>query len=289
MKKKLTSVSYIRKIYSLKGFKVSKSLGQNFLIDENTVNKIIESSGVSKDDWVIEIGAGFGALTQKLLERAKKVTSIEIDKRLYPILKELFIDEKNLELIRADFMTIDLKSFVKEGLDKIHDFNGKVRIVANLPYYISTPIMMKILHESQGISSATLMLQKEVAQRICAVPNTRAYGILSIMTQIIGEPKIDFIVPKTVFLPIPKVSSAVITINLEEKKNLMTEAEKKHFTNIVKTSFSQRRKTLLNSLSSGGVYTKQQVVNALNKMNLDLKIRAENLSIQNFIDLIKEL
>lgn len=289
MKEKLTSISYIRKLNSSENFKVSKSLGQNFLIDENTVNKIVECSGVTSNDWVIEIGPGMGALTQLLIGRAYKVSSIEIDKRLYPILKKLFQCEQNFELIENDFMKMDLDEFISERLEKMENFKGEIRVVANLPYYISTPIMMKILQESRFLSSATLMLQKEVAERICAQPNSKTYGVLSIMTQILGTPAIDFIVSKHVFVPMPKVSSAVISIDLNKRSEVVGDIDIDKFTKIVKSSFAQRRKTLINSLSSSGMYTKVNIEEALQKIGLDIRIRAENLSIGNFAQLTKEL
>lgn len=275
--KKLSTLKNTKEVVSKHGFRFSKSLGQNFLTDENIINKIVNGAEVEEDDCVIEIGPGIGTLTQYLCDRAKEVLCIEIDKALIPILKETLSDYDNVEVINEDVLKIDLKKVIEER------FGDKpVKVVANLPYYITTPIIMRFLEEEINVDSIVVMVQKEVADRLQACPNTKAYGSLSVAVQYFCETDIVTIVPKHVFIPPPKIDSAVIRLK-KMKQPAVKVSDKALFTKVVKASFAKRRKTLLNTLSYGNLgFSKEELKEILESAGIDPKRRGESLSIDEF-------
>lgn len=273
---RLYSPNYVRDIIDDYGFKFSKSLGQNFLIDGNIVRNIVKSAGVTKEDCILEIGPGIGTLTEELSLNAKKVVSVELDKELLPILDETLGKYDNVEIINNDILDVDIDTLIDEKLE-----GGPVKIVANLPYYVTTPIIAKLIEKDLNIDSITVMVQKEIAERMVSKPGTKAYGSLSIFIQFYTDPEIKFIVPNTVFMPKPKVDSAIIKLNL--KKNL-PDIDREKFFKIVKASFATRRKTILNSLSNYGFdLEKEDLKKALNDANIDERTRAEKLDIEDFL------
>ncbi len=274
---KLSSPKKIKEIVSKYGFKFSKSLGQNFLTDENIIYKIIDGSEITKEDVVIEIGPGIGTLTQYLAKAAKKVLAIEIDKSLIPILSETLKGYENVEVINEDVLKVDLKELV------IHKFKGqRVKVVANLPYYVTTPIIMKFLEEEVPLMDMVVMMQKEVADRLRAKPNTKEYGSLSVAVQYYCEPEIVTRVPKTVFIPNPNVESTVIRLKVLDNPPVQVE-NKKVFHNVVRAAFAKRRKTLLNTLSLSNLgLNKEQIKESLTACDIDLKRRGESLTIKEF-------
>ncbi len=280
--KRLYSPKYIKEILSKYGFKFSKSLGQNFLIDGNIVRKIVEKAKITKEDCVLEIGPGMGTLTEELALSAKKVLAIELDKNLLPILDETLEDYENVEIVHGDVLKVDLEKLIEEKLD-----NKPVKVVANLPYYVTTPIITKLLESNLNIDSIIVMVQKEVAERMEAKPGGKDYGSLSVFVNFYSIPEIIINVPKTVFMPQPKIDSAVIKLNI--KKDL-PDIDKDKFFKIVKAAFSKRRKTLLNALSSYGFSIDKEVIKeTLEQLNIKPEIRAENLSIEDFIKISKSL
>lgn len=281
--KKLYSPVVIKEIIEKYGFKFSKSLGQNFLIDGNVIDNIIEGSNIGADDGIIEIGPGIGTLTQKLCESAGKVIAIELDNNLLPILEETLEGYNNVEVIHGDILKVDLNQLIKEKLE-----GRKVKVVANLPYYITTPIIMKLLEENLNIDKIVVMVQKEVALRMKAVPGGKDYGALSVAVQYYSEPKIIVDVPKNVFMPKPNVDSAVIMLDVYKESHIKVK-DKKLFFNIVKAAFGKRRKTLLNALSSGIELKKEEVLAALEKSGIDPTRRGETLDITEFARLSDEI
>ncbi len=249
-----------------------KKFGQNFLINEQVIEEIVEKAEISKDDVVIEIGPGLGSLTKELVLKAKKVIAIELDKNMVEILKTRFEIFKNLEIIQEDILKIDLKS-ITEKYDN-------VKVVANLPYYITTPIIMKLLESKLNIKSITVMVQKEVGRRICATHEDKEYGAISISVQYYTMPQIIIDVPKTDFMPSPEVDSCVIKMDMLNKPRVKVNDEKMFFKTI-KVAFSQRRKTISNSLMNVGK-TKEEIKSILASLNIDEKLRAENLSIDQY-------
>lgn len=273
--KKLYSPRVMKDILDSYNFKFSKSLGQNFLIDGNIINKIVDAADIDESSGVIEIGPGFGTLTQCLCKRAKKVVAIEIDKSLTEVHKNT-IPYDNIKIIYEDFMKIDVDKII------IEEFEGMdVKLVANLPYYITTPIIMKVLEDKYNISKMVVMVQKEVAQRFNAKPNTKEYSAISLAVQYRADTKIAMIVPSSVFMPRPKVDSAVITLDILKKPRIDVADEKMLF-KVIRGSFGQRRKTILNSLSSNLGCSKEAVREVLEKADIDPAIRGEALSLAEF-------
>lgn len=281
----LTSPKVIKDIIEEHGFKFSKSLGQNFLIDANITRKIVEFAEITDKECVLEIGPGIGTLTQLLCQRAKKVIAIEIDSKLVPILKSNLKEYNNLKIINNDVLKIDLRELVEKEFD-----NSKIKVIGNLPYYITTPIILELLGKKLNISDITIMVQKEVAQRINAKPGTKHYGALSIAVQYYCKPKIGFTVSNMCFMPSPKVNSIVLKLELLDKPMVEVRNEKVFF-KTVKAAFSQRRKTLLNSLSSSNLLNinKQQIRNILSKLGIPENQRGENLTLEQFAKLSDEL
>lgn len=254
------------------GFKFSKSLGQNFLIDGNIVRKIVDAAEIDGKN-VLEIGPGLGTLTEELSLRAKKVLAIEIDKKLIPVHEET-LNLNNVKVIYDDFLKLDLAVLDNE-------FNGEsFVVVSNLPYYVTTPILTRIIEHTKA-ESITVMVQKEVAKRFSAKPSTKDYGSLSVFVQFYSDVKYEFDVPSSVFMPKPRVDSGVVRFQL--KDDVATVDREKLF-KIVKASFSKRRKTLINSLSTYGFeLTKDEIENAILLSNIDPKRRAETLTPEEFI------
>lgn len=258
-------------------FAFQKKFGQNFLIDSHVLNKIIAAAGVTKDDVVLEIGPGFGTMTQYLAEAAKEVIAVEIDKTLIPILQDTLKDYDNITLINEDILKVDIAALVQEK-------NGgkPVKVVANLPYYITTPIIMGLFESHVPLENITVMVQKEVAERMQAGPGTKDYGALSLAVQFYAEPYIVANVPPNCFIPRPNVGSAVIRLTKWANPKIQVKNEKFMFS-LIRASFNQRRKTLQNSLVNGGIFvTKEQIVSALEELNLSPTIRGEALTLEQF-------
>lgn len=257
------------------GLRANKKLGQNFLINEDIIEQIIEKADVNKEDVIIEIGPGLGSLTAKLLENAQKVIAIELDSNMSKILKERFSLYGNFELIENDVLKVNLMEIVQKY--------DSVKVVANLPYYITTPIIMKLLEDKLKLKSITVMVQKEVGERFCANPNSKEYGAITISINYYTTPEIIIDVPKENFEPMPEVDSCVIKLDIREVPPVSVKNEKEFF-NLIKAGFSQRRKTINNSLASMG-RSKEEVKTVLEKLKIDSKLRAENLSIEQFADI----
>ncbi|MCQ2544945.1 MAG: 16S rRNA (adenine(1518)-N(6)/adenine(1519)-N(6))-dimethyltransferase RsmA [Clostridia bacterium] len=293
----LTSPSTIKEIRDRHNFQLSKSLGQNFITDRNVLDQIISGAGVSEGDLVIEIGPGIGVLTAEAAEIAARVIAIEIDRNLIPILKETLSSYDNVEVINQDVLKTDITEIINRAkADKL--FTGKVRVIGNLPYYITTPIIMKLLEEGVPVDSITVMMQKEVADRIRSGPGNKAYGAISVAVQYYCDVERVANVPKEVFVPRPKVDSTVLNLlplsaegsGHEETGGRRVElADEKAFFNCVKAAFAQRRKTLLNSLSSAGGMDKEKVKLLLGRAGIDPGRRAETLTIEEFGRLANEM
>lgn len=245
--------------------KTKRHLGQNFLYDPNILKKMIQVARLSQGDTVVEIGPGPGRLTKLLTQSAKKVIAIEIDDELYEQLKVNFLGQKNVELIHGDALKFPFESI------------GDFKVVGNIPYYITTPLIFKLLEEKKRLKTMTLTIQKEVAERIVARPGGKDYGVLSIMIQLYTQPELQFIIPRGVFRPVPRVDSAVVHMKILANPSINVKDEK-FFSRVVKTAFSQRRKTLANSLKSFGKDIKER----LNRCGIDPKRRPETLSLAEF-------
>ena len=277
---KLYSPATIRYIKDKYGFKLSKSLGQNFLTYKNIIDKIIEGSNITEEDFVIEIGPGIGVITREAAGAAGKVTAVEIDSNLMPVLQETLGDLDNVNVVNRDVLKTDLNQLAKEEMAENPNLK-KVRIIGNLPYYITTPIIMKILEEGVKAESITVMMQKEVADRIMAEAGSKARGALSVAVQYYCTVSSVANVPKDVFVPVPKVDSTVLRLDIRKEKAVDVKDDKMFFT-AVKSGFGQRRKTLLNSLSAGSGFSKDQIREILNEAGIDPIRRAETLTIDEF-------
>ena len=262
--------------------KANKNLGQNFLIDENVINTSIEKSNINEEDLVIEIGPGLGTLTKFLLEKAGRVICVELDKRMINILEERFFLYKNFEVINNDILKVDLNKIIDENKQKYNLKNAK--IVANLPYYITTPIIMKLLENKINIESITVMIQKEVAERLSEIPGGKNTGAITYTVYYYGETEKLLEVPKTAFIPEPSVTSEVIKINIRKEPPVKVEDEKSFF-NLIKIAFLQRRKTLLNSLTNNGISNKEELTSILKSLDIDERIRSEKLTIEDFANI----
>lgn len=263
------------------GFSFQKRFGQNFLIDEHVLDKIVDAALVGKEDGVIEIGPGIGTMTQRLCEAASKVVAIEIDKELIPILSETMSGYDNVKIINADVMKTDLDKLIRE------EFSGmSVKVVANLPYYITTPIVMSLLENHLPVESITIMVQKEVAQRMQAGPGTKDYGALSLAVQYYADTYIAANVPPNCFMPRPKIGSGVIRLTVRKEAKVEVADEKLMFS-LIRAAFNQRRKTLVNAVTNfpGLDYTKEDIEKALAELDISEKIRGEALSLQQFAEL----
>lgn len=262
------------------GFSFKKSLGQNFLIDTNILRNIVDHALLTEQSGAIEVGPGIGALTEQLAKRSKKVVAFEIDQRLLPILDETLAPYDNTKIIHEDILKADVKKMMEEEFQGVED----VMLVANLPYYVTTPIIMKILEDHLPIRGIVVMLQKEVAERISAKPSTKEYGSLSIAIQYYTVPEVVMIVPKTVFMPQPNVDSAVIRLTKRERP-LVTVKDEEFFFQVTRASFAQRRKTILNNLTGQlekGKERKDLIIESLQKAGIEPTRRGESLSIEEF-------
>lgn len=264
------------------GFSFKKSLGQNFIIDVNILNNILNVAGVTKDVGVIEIGPGMGALTEQLAQAADHVVAFEIDQRLEPILEETLADYDNVSIVFEDVLKADVHSVIKQHFQP----SQPIKLVANLPYYVTTPIIMELLMAGLPLESITVMIQKEVAERMAAEPNSKSYGSLSIAVQYYTEAIHTFNVPKTAFMPQPNVESAVLHLTFRKEPPVHVEDEP-FFFSLVRASFAQRRKTLRNNLVSffKGKYDKEMVEKKLKQAEISGDRRAETLSIGEFANL----
>ncbi len=267
------------------GITANKNLGQNFLIDENVIIDACDSANINKEDLVIEIGPGLGTLTKYILERAGKVICVELDDRMIDILKERFFLYENFEIINEDILKVDLHKLIKE------EKNGNiknVKIVANLPYYITTPIIMKLLEERLDLQSITVMVQKEVAERLIAVPGEKFTGAITYSVYYYADSENVRIVDKSSFIPEPSVESDVINLKIRENPSVNVNNEELFF-KLIKIAFMQRRKTLVNSLSNSGFIEKNKIIEILKQLNINENIRAEKLSIQDFANIANKI
>ena len=266
-----------KKIVEKYGFSFKKNFGQNFLVDERVLGKIVSSAEISKDDVVIEVGPGIGTLTQALAKEAYKVVAVEIDTTLVPILGELLSDFDNIEIINEDILKVDVNAIAEKYPDK------KIKMVANLPYYITTPIIMNVLENHIPVESITVMIQKEVAYRMKAQPSTKDYRSLSLAVQYYCEPYLVANVPQNCFMPRPNVDSAVIKLTVMDKPKVQVNNEKFMF-EFIKAAFSQRRKTLVNCIFSSGLLTlsKDEIGKMLNGLGYDERVRGESLTLEDY-------
>ena len=277
----LSNFKNTQEIIRKHNFSIQKKYGQNFLIDEHVLNKIIAAAELNEDDYVIEIGPGIGTMTERMAPECRHVTAIEIDKELIPILSETLSGFDNVDIINEDVLKVDLNKLIAERND-----NKPVKVVANLPYYITTPIIMSLLENKIPIDTITVMVQKEVADRMMVGPGTKDYGALSLAVQYYAKPYIVANVPMNCFIPRPNVASAVIRLTCHKEPPVTVKDEKLMF-NLIRASFNQRRKTLINGISnfSGLSYTKEQVAMALNSIGLSENIRGEALDLEKFAKL----
>ena len=280
---RLSSHRATKEVVNKHNFKFSKSLGQNFLIDDNVIDRILEGARLSETDRIIEVGPGIGTLTREMGKVAENVVAIEIDKTLIPILKETLADLDNVEVVNEDILKVDVQGLINEKLN-----GGPVKLVANLPYYITTPIVMKFLEEDIPVTDIVVMVQKEVADRMNAKPSTKDYGALSVAVQYYCDTEIVAKAPRHMFVPQPNVDSIVIGLHVRDEKKYVVDNEDIFF-KTVKASFGQRRKTLLNSLGGLGFLSKDQIREALQAANIDEKRRRETLSIDEFANLSNEI
>ncbi len=280
---KLYSPSEINEIRTIFGFRNSKSLGQNFLTDKNIIDRIIEGSEIGPEDLVIEIGPGIGVITREAAATAKKVVAVEIDEDLLPVLQYTLGDLNNVEVVNQDILKTDLKALIKA-----QDFAGKVRVIGNLPYYITTPIIMKLLEEDIDCETITVMMQKEVADRLKAAPGKKECGAISLMVQYFADVKEIAKVPRTVFIPQPKVDSTVLRLDVRKEKPVAVEDEE-YFFKVIKAGFAQRRKTVANSLSVLGDVTRAEILEALEKAGIEPVRRGETLSLEEYAKLTEAL
>lgn len=272
----MSLVSKTKDIVNHFDFKFAKSLGQNFLIDKNIVDKIIDESGLDENSCALEIGPGIGVLTAEMAQRCKKVVAIEIDDRLIPVLKETLGNYENVSVVHSDALKVDFnKLFEEEGLTNI-------KVVANLPYYVTTPLINKIFKEAKGVDSITIMIQKEVAERLIAKPSTKDYGALTLLANYHSDVEKVVKVPPSCFIPNPKVDSMVIKMNIKEPE--VDLKDESLFFRVIRESFNMRRKTLTNSLKPIGLKG-DKLKEALALAEIDEKRRGETLSIEEFAKL----
>ncbi len=257
---------------------IRKRLGQNFLIDEQVLHKILSAAGITDEDFVLEIGPGIGTVTQALAETAREVTAVEIDRELIPILEQTLVDYDNVSILNEDILKVDIAALAKKKN------NGRpIKVVGNLPYYITTPIVMGLLQSEVPLESITVMIQKEVAMRMQAQPGTKDYGELSLAVQYYAKPYLAANVPPNCFLPRPKVDSALIRLTTREKPPVEVQDPDQMFA-LIRAAFNQRRKTLVNSLKNAGSlsFSREQILDAFAKIGLDETVRGEKLTMAQF-------
>lgn len=280
MNKDIATPIRTKEILNKYGFSFKKSLGQNFIIDPNILRNIVSHANLTPSSGAIEVGPGIGALTEHLARACKKVIAFEIDQRLLPVLEDTLSPYDNVKIIHSDILEADVKKVIEEEMHDIED----IMVVANLPYYVTTPILLKLLLDRLPIRGFVVMMQKEVADRITAHPGTKEYGSLSIAVQYYATSEVVMTVPKTVFMPQPNVDSAVIRLTKHEEPPVKVMDEDFFFV-VTRASFAQRRKTILNNLQSGlpsGKEKKQQIINALDECQISPARRGETLSIEEF-------
>ena len=272
----LTNILTIKDLLSRHGFTFSKALGQNFLVNPSVCPRMAQYSGADKGVGVIEVGPGFGVLTHELCKRADKVVSIELDKRLMPVLEETMSEHENFKVINEDILKVDLHKLIKEEFDGM-----SVVVCANLPYYITSPVIMKLLEDKLPVKAITVMVQKEAAQRLCAQVGTRESSAITVAVNYYSEPNLLFHVSRGSFMPAPNVDSAVIRLDISEKPRVNSNSEKMFFS-VVKAAFAQRRKTVVNSISSTMGLPKSVVTEALISSGIEENVRAEKLTLPDF-------
>ena len=262
-------------------FNFQKKFGQNFLIDTRVLEEIIDAAEITKDDFVLEIGPGIGTMTQYLCETAREVVAVEIDTNLIPILKDTLSAYDNVEVLNQDILKVDIASLAKE-----RNNDKPIKVVANLPYYITTPIIMGLFESHVPIDSITIMVQKEVADRMQEGPGSKEYGALSLAVQYYAKPEIVVNVPPSCFMPQPKVGSAVIRLTRHEQSPVEVEDEKLMF-QVIRASFNQRRKTLANGLNNFGSFglSKEEIQSCIEELGVPVNIRGEALSLEQFAEL----
>ena len=280
---RLTDINYVKGVLGRHGFTFSKALGQNFLVNPSVCPRMAEACGADDKTGVIEIGPGAGVLTNELALRSYKVVAIELDKRLIPVLDETLSEYSNVTVINGDAMKLDLHKLIR---DEFH--GGEAVICANLPYYITSPLLMRLLEERLPVKAITVMVQKEAADRICASPGTRASGAISAAVHYYSEPELLFKVSPGSFIPAPKVESAVIRLNILKEPPVKA-ADEKLFFKVVRAAFLQRRKTLANSLSAGLSMPKSEINTALADAGIPSNARAEEMTMQQFADITRSL
>ena len=280
---KLHDMTVIRPLLEQHGFHFSRSMGQNFLIQEWVPKRILQEADLDRTSGVLEIGPGIGVLTQELCQAAGKVVSVELDRALLPVLSETLADFDNVEIVSGDIMKLPLPQLLAEKLGGL-----RLAACANLPYNITTPVL-RLLLEQECFERITVMIQKEVAQRICAKPGTPEYGAFTVFAEYYASPSIRFDVPPDCFYPRPKVTSSVITLNKREP--LLPKEERDFLFSVTRAAFSQRRKTLVNGLSSlfAGKLSKEQLLGAIISCGFDARVRGETLSLEEFMGLSKAL
>ena len=274
----LSNPTYTKAVLEAHGFTFQKKYGQNFLIDGNILDHIIDAAGITKDDFVLEIGPGIGTMTQRLCEEAREVVAVEIDKTLIPILDDTLSTYKNWSVINEDILKVDIKKLAEEK-----NAGKPIKVVANLPYYITTPIIMGLFESHVPLESITIMVQKEVADRMQEGPGSKEYGALSLAVQYYSTPEVVCVVPPSCFMPQPKVASSVITLKCHEKPPV--DCDEDLLFKIIRASFNQRRKTLQNGLSNGLHYSKEQIIEAIEKAGFIPTVRGETLSLEEFAKL----
>lgn len=279
----LSNINTIRAILSRHGFTFSKKLGQNFLINPTVCPRMAEACGAGAGTGVLEVGPGIGVLTTELAARAEKVCAVELDSRLLPVLSETLAEHHNVHVVQGDVMELDLHTLLKQ------EFGGlKIAVCANLPYYITSPVIMKLLQDRLPVDSLTVMVQKEAAERLCAEPGTRACGAVSAAVWYYAEPELLFPVGRGSFLPSPNVDSAVIQLRVRQKPPVEV-ANEAFFFRVVKAAFGQRRKAAANSISAGLSVPKSSVQAALQSLSLPEKLRAEQFTLEQFAELSNAL
>jgi len=281
---KLTQMRYIRDVMSRHDKRFAKSLGQNFLTDPQVLQAIVRGSGIDRSTQVLEVGPGIGVLTFDLACAADKVVAVEIDAKLLPILHETLAEFDNVTVVHDDIMQVDLRGLLRE-----HFTQEKIKVAANLPYYITSPILMRLMEYKEHFSTITVMVQKEVAQRMAAKEGSKAWSSFSIALQYYGDVEILAQVPKESFVPSPKVDSAVVKITLRDSQKYFPKDEKLFF-QVVRASFAQRRKTLANALSASNLgIPKEVLISIFEKLDLGANVRGEQLSIEMFCKLSDEI
>ena len=284
----MNTLNITKNIINRFNIRANKRYGQNFLIDDNILENIIDASNISDEDLVIEIGPGLGNLTEYILKRCKYALLVEIDPKMIEVLEYRFKDRNNYKLVNEDILKVDIDTMVKEIENSIGFSFKNIRVVANLPYYITTPILFKLLEDESKIDTITVMIQKEVAERMVAKPRSKDYGILTLMVDYFSDAKIEVIVPNSSFIPEPGVTSSVISLAKKRKYQVKNE---KLFFELIHKAFAQRRKKMINSLVANRFNNieKENIEALFEKCDISLNARAEELEIEKYIDIINNI